>query len=57
VKIPLSILYEWKAHWQQDPTCRPWEKEVRGKHHHPFSDEEGLELAAMIVDQYIIPGR
>jgi hypothetical protein len=50
VKIPSLILYEWKAHWQQDPTWRSWEKEVHGKHHRASSDEEGLELAAMIVD-------
>jgi hypothetical protein len=29
---------------------------VYGRHHCAFSDEEELELAAMIVDQYIIPG-
>jgi hypothetical protein len=30
---------------------------MQGKHHHAFSDEAELEPAAMIVDQYNIPGR
>jgi hypothetical protein len=57
VKIASSILHKSKAHGQQDPTWRPWEKEVHGKHHRAFSDEEELEPAEMIVGQCIIPGR
>jgi hypothetical protein len=44
VKIPSSIFYEWKGYWQQDPMWHPCEKEVHGKHHRTFSDEEELEF-------------
>jgi hypothetical protein len=57
VKIPPSVLYEWRAHWEQDPAWRPWDKEANGKHHRAFTDEEEALLAAEIVDNYILPGK
>jgi hypothetical protein len=52
-----SVLYEWRTQWQRDPTWRPWVKEIHGKHHHVFTDEEEAELVIEIIDRYILPGR
>jgi hypothetical protein len=46
------VLSEWKAHWSQDPTWRPWDKNIHGKHHRVFSDAEEAEVADLIVNEF-----
>jgi hypothetical protein len=44
--------------WQRNPTWRPWAKEIHGKHHRVFTDEEEeAELAIEIPESHILPGR
>jgi hypothetical protein len=57
VNIPSTVLYEWKAHWSQDPTCRPWDKEIPGKHHRVSSDAEESKPVGLIVNEFIVPGK
>jgi hypothetical protein len=57
VKLPPSVLYDWKTQWEKNSSWRPWNVEVHGMANRIFSDEQEQQLVDIILSEYIGPGK